>query len=38
MAQWQAKQALDVGCFGIVFPHFDGGEAANAVAPAATRG
>ena len=21
MAQWQAKQALDMGCYGIVFPH-----------------
>jgi len=25
MAQWQAKQALDMGCYGIVFPpYFDG--------------
>jgi 4-hydroxy-2-oxoheptanedioate aldolase len=32
MAQWQAKQALDVGCFGIVFPHISTvEEAANAV-------
>src|ERR1043166_346221 len=31
MAQWQAKQALDVGCFGIVFPHISTvEEAANA--------
>jgi len=21
MAQWHAKQALDIGCYGIVFPH-----------------
>ena len=21
MAQWHAKQALDMGCYGIVFPH-----------------
>src|SRR4029079_2151376 len=32
MAQWQAKQALDVGCFGIVFPHISTvEEAPNAV-------
>jgi len=32
MAQWQAKQALDVGCYGIVFPHISTvDEAANAV-------
>jgi 4-hydroxy-2-oxoheptanedioate aldolase len=32
MAQWHAKQALDVGCFGIVFPHISTvEEAANAV-------
>jgi len=32
MAQWHAKQALDVGCFGIVFPHISSvEEAANAV-------
>jgi 4-hydroxy-2-oxoheptanedioate aldolase len=32
MAQWQAKQALDIGCFGIVFPHISTvEEAANAV-------
>jgi len=32
MAQWQAKQALDVGCYGIVFPHISTvEEAANAV-------
>ncbi len=33
MAQWQAKQALDVGCYGIVFPHISTvAEAYNAVA------
>jgi len=32
-AQWQAKQALDVGCYGIVFPHISTVEEAyNAVA------
>ena len=32
MAQWQAKQALDIGCYGIVFPHISTvEEAANAV-------
>src|ERR1700674_2293997 len=32
MAQWHAKQALDVGCYGIVFPHISTvQEAANAV-------
>lgn len=32
MAQWQAKQALDMGCYGIVFPHISSvEEAANAV-------
>jgi len=32
MAQWQAKQALDMGCYGIVFPHISTvEEAANAV-------
>jgi len=32
MAQWQAKQALDVGCYGLVFPHISTvEEAANAV-------
>ena len=32
MAQWQAKQALDVGCYGIVFPHISTVEEAyNAV-------
>ena len=32
MAQWQAKQALDMGCYGIVFPHISTvAEAANAV-------
>ena len=32
MAQWQAKQALDSGCYGIVFPHISTvEEAANAV-------
>ena len=31
-AQWQAKQALDLGCYGIVFPHISTvEEAANAV-------
>src|ERR1041384_8775862 len=31
-AQWQAKQALDMGCYGIVFPHISTvEEAANAV-------
>ena len=33
MAQWQAKQALDLGCYGIVFPHISSvAEAYNAVA------
>jgi 4-hydroxy-2-oxoheptanedioate aldolase len=33
MAQWQAKQALDMGCYGIVFPHISSvQEAYNAVA------
>src|ERR1700729_1624941 len=32
MAQWQAKQSLDMGCYGIVFPHISTvEEAANAV-------
>jgi 4-hydroxy-2-oxoheptanedioate aldolase len=32
MAQWHAKQALDLGCYGIVFPHISTvEEAANAV-------
>ena len=32
MAQWQAKQALDMGCYGVVFPHISTvEEAANAV-------
>jgi 4-hydroxy-2-oxoheptanedioate aldolase len=32
MAQWHAKQALDMGCYGIVFPHISTvAEAANAV-------
>jgi 4-hydroxy-2-oxoheptanedioate aldolase len=32
-AQWQAKQALDLGCYGIVFPHISTAEEAyNAVA------
>jgi 4-hydroxy-2-oxoheptanedioate aldolase len=32
MAQWHAKQALDMGCYGIVFPHISSvEEAANAV-------
>ena len=32
MAQWQAKQALDIGCYGIVLPHISTvEEAANAV-------
>ena len=32
MAQWQAKQALDSGCYGIVFPHISTvAEAYNAV-------
>src|ERR1043165_472872 len=32
-AQWQAKQALDLGCYGIVFPHISTVEEAyNAVA------
>ena len=32
MAQWHAKQALDNGCYGIVFPHISTvEEAANAV-------
>jgi 4-hydroxy-2-oxoheptanedioate aldolase len=31
-AQWQAKQALDMGCFGVVFPHISTVEEAfNAV-------
>ncbi len=35
MAQWQAKQALDAGCYGIVFPHISTVEQAyNAVAAA----
>src|SRR5271155_1283582 len=34
MAQWQAKQALDMGCYGIVSPHsWTGEEPANAVGP-----
>jgi 4-hydroxy-2-oxoheptanedioate aldolase len=33
MAQWQVKQALDMGCYGIVFPHISTvAEAYNAVA------
>jgi 4-hydroxy-2-oxoheptanedioate aldolase len=33
MGQWHAKQALDVGCYGIVFPHISTVEEAhNAVA------
>jgi len=33
MAQWHAKQALDMGCYGIVFPHISTvDEAYNAVA------
>jgi 4-hydroxy-2-oxoheptanedioate aldolase len=33
MAQWQAKQALDMGCYGIVWPHISSvDEAYNAVA------
>jgi len=33
MAQWHAKQALDMGCYGIVFPHISTvQEAYNAVA------
>jgi 4-hydroxy-2-oxoheptanedioate aldolase len=33
MAQWHAKQALDLGCYGIVFPHISTVEEAyNAVA------
>jgi 4-hydroxy-2-oxoheptanedioate aldolase len=33
MTQWMAKQALDVGCYGIVWPHVDTVEQArNAVA------
>jgi 4-hydroxy-2-oxoheptanedioate aldolase len=33
MAQWHAKQALDMGCYGIVFPHISTVEEAyNAVA------
>ena len=33
MAQWQAKQALDMGCYGIVLPHISTVEEAyNAVA------
>jgi len=32
-AQWQAKQALDLGCYGVVFPHISTAEEAyNAVA------
>jgi 4-hydroxy-2-oxoheptanedioate aldolase len=32
MAQWHAKQALDLGCYGIVFPHISTvAEAYNAV-------
>ncbi len=32
MAQWHAKQALDMGCYGVVFPHISTvEEAANAV-------
>jgi 4-hydroxy-2-oxoheptanedioate aldolase len=32
MAQWHAKQALDMGCYGVVFPHIStAAEAANAV-------
>lgn len=32
-AQWQAKQALDMGCYGVVFPHISTVEEAyNAVA------
>src|SRR3954464_14990225 len=32
-AQWQAKQALDIGCYGVVFPHISTVEEAyNAVA------
>jgi 4-hydroxy-2-oxoheptanedioate aldolase len=32
MAQWHAKQALDMGCYGVVFPHISSvEEAANAV-------
>jgi 4-hydroxy-2-oxoheptanedioate aldolase len=44
MAQWHAKQALDLGFFGIVWPHITSvAEAANAVAacqypPAGVRG
>ena len=29
MAQWQAKQALDIGCYGIVFPHISTVEEAD---------
>jgi 4-hydroxy-2-oxoheptanedioate aldolase len=33
MAQWHAKQALDLGCYGVVFPHISTvQEAYNAVA------
>jgi 4-hydroxy-2-oxoheptanedioate aldolase len=33
MAQWHAKQALDMGCYGVVFPHISTvAEAYNAVA------
>ena len=33
MAQWHAKQALDMGCYGVVFPHISTVEEAyNAVA------
>ena len=39
MAQWHAKQALDVGCYGIVFPHISTvQEAYNVSRPAAIRG
>src|SRR6202000_2977802 len=34
MAQWQAKQALDMGCYGIVFSHISTADhAANGAAP-----
>ena len=29
MAQWHAKQALDIGCYGIVFPHISTVEEAD---------
>ena len=29
MAQWQAKQALDIGCYGIVWPHISTVEEAD---------